>query len=115
MPLSDREQQILAQIESQLANEDPRFAGTLRTAPAPRGRLRLRVGIAGFAIGFLMLFAIVLHIAWGFVGFLLMLVSAVVVGNQLKGLGKDRRNRLGELKGGLSRYVENRRKPPPET
>ncbi len=110
MPLSDREQQILSQIESQLASEDPKFARTVKTLPRSAGQTRLRYGIAGFLVGVAMLLAIVVHIAWAFMGFVLMLVSAVMVLNQLKQLGEDRARDLGgQLRGGFSRYMEGRR------
>jgi hypothetical protein len=110
MPLSDRERQILSEIESQLASEDPKFARAVGTLPRSAGQARLRYGIAGFVVGVLMLLAIVVHIAWGFAGFVLMLVSAVLVLNQLKHLGEDRARDLGgQLRGGFSRYMEGRR------
>jgi type VI protein secretion system component VasF len=110
MSLSDREQQILSQIESQLASEDPRFARTVGTLPKSSGQIKLRYGIIGFLLGVVMLLAIVVHIAWAFLGFVLMLVSAITVLNQFKHLGEDRARDLGgQLKGGFSRYMEGRR------
>jgi hypothetical protein len=111
MPLSDRERQILSEIESQLASEDPRFVRAVATAAPTPGRMRLRWGIIGFVLGIVMLLGIAVHIAWGFAGFLLMLVSAVTVLNTLKHLGEDRARDLGgQLRGGLSRYMEGRRR-----
>ncbi len=111
MPLSDREQQILSQIESQLASEDPKFARTVGTAPRTPGQIRLRYGIAGFVIGMVMLLGIFQSIAWGFLGVALMFISAVTVLNQLKHLGEDRARDLGgQLKGGFSRYMEGRQR-----
>lgn len=111
MPLSDRERQILSEIESQLASEDPKFVRTVATASASSpGRIKLRYAVIGFIVGVIMLLGIVVHIAWGFAGFALMLVGAVVGGNQLKHLGEDRARDLGgQLKGGLNRYMEGRR------
>ncbi|CAN5290735.1 hypothetical protein BH23ACT9_BH23ACT9_06460 [soil metagenome] len=115
MPLSDRERQILSEIESQLASEDPKFARTVATVPPAPARVRLRFAIIGFIVGVILLLGIVFHIAWGFAGFVLMLVSAVVAGNQLKHLGEDRARDLGgQLKGGFSRYMEGRRHPEDE-
>lgn len=113
MALSDRERQILSEIESQLASEDPKFVRTVATATASTpGRIKLRYAVLGFLVGMVMLLGIVVHIAWGFAGFVLMLVSAVVGGNQLKHLGEDRaRDLSGQLKGGFSRYMEGRRHP----
>ncbi len=111
MPLSDRERQILNEIEDALATEDPKFASKVATLPRSAEQTRLRYGIAGFVVGVLMLLAILFHILWGFAGFVLMLVSAVVVLNQLKNLGNDRALDLGgQIKGGFARYMEGRRK-----
>ena len=114
MPLSDREQRILAEIEHQLRSEDPRLARTVGTkvsVRSPRGRLRYAA--LGTLVGLVMLFGIVVHIAWGLAGFVLMLVSAVYAGNLLKSLGADRADGLsGQLKGGWGRYVDGRRRPP---
>lgn len=114
MPLSDREQQILAEIESQLADEDSRFARTLRKSPLAPGKVRLRYAVAGLVVGFVMLLMIAVN-PWGpfvaLAGFALMLVSAVVVGNTLKALGSDRSGHIGgQLKGGFSKYLEGRRR-----
>ena len=115
MPLSDREQQILSEIESQLANEDSKFVKRIRRTPASLGRVRLRYSIVGLVVGLFMLLAIAIN-PWGpfvaFAGFVLMLVSAGAAGNQLKTLGEDRDSNLGgQLKGGFSRYMEGRRHP----
>lgn len=110
MPLSDRERQILSEIESQLASEDPKFARTVATLPKSAGRVKLRYGIAGFVIGMIMLLGIAVHPAWGFVGFGVMLISAVTVLNRLKFVGQDNGRDLGgQLRGGFSRYMEGRR------
>ena len=110
MALSDRERQILDEIQSQLESEDPRFASKVGTIPAPPEKVKLRYAVIGFVLGFLMLLGIVAHIAWGFAGFAVMLTSAVVAGNQLKLLGRDRARDLGgQLRGGFSRYMEGRR------
>ena len=52
MPLSEHEQQMLAQMEQALASEDPRFAHQMRggTTLAVRRR-RLVLGILGVVIG----------------------------------------------------------------
>lgn len=111
MALSDRERQILSEIESQLASEDPKFASRVATIPRSPGQVKLRYGIIGFVLGVMMLLAIVAHIAWGLLGFLLMLVSAVTVLNQLKQLGQDNALDIGgQVRGGLSRYMEGRRR-----
>ena len=56
MPLSEREQKILDEIEKNLADEDPRFAHERRPTVA-RGSIssRARLGLLVFAIGFVLL------------------------------------------------------------
>lgn len=111
MPLSDRERQILSEIEARLESDDPKFARTVATLPKAAGRIKLRYGIVGFLIGMIMLLGIAVHPVWGFGGFALMLISAVTVLNQLKHFGTDNSRDLGgQLRGGLSRYMEGRRR-----
>ncbi len=109
MPLSDREQQILREIESQLAQEDPRFARAVASAGPTPGRSPLRWAAIGFVVGLVMLFGIIAHLAWGFLGFGLMLVSAVVAGNHLVKASKAAVPRVSsQLRGGLNRYRDSR-------
>jgi hypothetical protein len=56
MPLSDHEQRMLDQIESELSTEDPKFASSVRGGGlrAPSARRRLQ-GAALFVIGVAML------------------------------------------------------------
>ena len=52
MPLSDREQQILEEIEKNLYDEDPRFArATRRAGPRYDGSKRARLGALLFVVG----------------------------------------------------------------
>lgn len=79
MPLSDREQQILADIEARLRAEDPRFARNVGTRTSVFAARRwLWLSVAALVVGFGLLFAGVLaHPAWGVAGFVLMLAGAV--------------------------------------
>jgi hypothetical protein len=114
MPLSDREQQILSEIEAQLSQDDPRLARTVRTTTvSSRARWRIKLSIAGFVLGFFML---ILYIPTsgslpvGIAAFVLMLGSVVVGGDQLKRLGADQTGDLGgQLRGGFNRYLGDRR------
>lgn len=54
MPLDDREQRILAEIERQFYAEDPDLAHAVRNI-SRSGRYGLRLPVAGIAIGVLML------------------------------------------------------------
>ena len=114
MPLSDREQQILSEIESQLKSEDKKFVDRLNKGPLAKGRVSLRYAIGGIVLGLVMLLTIAIN-PWGpfvaFAGFVLMLVSAVAAGNQIRDMGAERSgpNLPGQIKGGFSRYLEGRR------
>jgi hypothetical protein len=111
MPLSDREQQILSDIEARLRQDDPKFARTVGTTTiSSQSRRQVKLAVIGFVIGFLLLFGIVASIWFGIAGFVLMLASAVHGGNQLKRLGADSTARLGgQLRGGFARYLDDRR------
>ncbi len=82
MPLSEHEERILAEIERQLAAEDPRFVARARKRKH-RSRssrtLRLRLAISLVVVGFLSLLGLVAHITFGIVGMLLLL-SGIVLG-----------------------------------
>ena len=111
MPLSDREQQILSDIEARLRQEDPKFARTVGTTTiSSQSRRQVKLAAIGFVLGFLLLFGIVASIWFGIVGFALMLASTVHGGNMLKRLGSDANSRLGgQLRGGFNRYLDDRR------
>jgi hypothetical protein len=111
MPLNDREQQILADIEARLRQEDPKFARTVGTVSVPtQSRRQVKLAVVGFVVGFLLLFGIIASIWFGIAGFALMLVSAVHGVTQLRRLGQDQAGRLsGQLKGGFNRYLDERR------
>jgi hypothetical protein len=112
MPLNDREQQILADIEARLKQEDPKFARTVGTTTiSSQSRRQVKLAAVGFVVGFLLLFGIVASIWFGIAGFAIMLVSAVHGGNMLKRLGGERTGGGlgGQLRGGFNRYLDDRR------
>ena len=79
MPLSEEEQRLLEQMEQALADEDPKFASTLRGSTL---RARLRRTVLVSAIGFVagvavLMFGLVLVQTWvSVIGFVLMLAAA---------------------------------------
>lgn len=80
MPLSDHEQRLLAQMEQQLLDEDPRFASTMRGAGGrASGRRRLLIGGVAVVAGLVMLVLSVASslVPLGVVAFLLMLGGAI--------------------------------------
>jgi hypothetical protein len=113
MPLSDREQQILSDIEARLREEDPKFAKTVSTATVSNDvRRRIKIAIAGLVVGFVLLLLVIPlgEVLVGVVGFAVMLASLVYGGNQLKRLGADQTGDLsGQLRGGFNRYLGDKR------
>ncbi len=87
MPLSEHEERILAEIERQLAAEDPRFVARTRKRkrPARSSRtLRLRVAVVLAVIGFFSLLGLVSHIAFGVAGMVLLLAGLVLGATALR-------------------------------
>lgn len=115
MPLSDREQKILSEMEARLTADDPKFAKTVGTTTvSSRARLRIKLSIIGFVVGFLLLLAYIPtggSIWVGVLAFAVMLGSVVIGGDQLKRLGADQTGDLsGQLRGGFNRYLGDRRR-----
>ena len=89
MPLSEHEERILAEIERQLAEEDPRFVAQVRRRR--RGlsrRTRLRFAIALGVLGVICLFGLTFSFALGAAGMSLLLV-AIVLGAMALRSGED--------------------------
>lgn len=88
MPLSEEELRALEQMERALADEDPKFASTLR-GTAFRRHSRRRAVLAGlaFVVGVigLMTGAVMSQPIVGIVGFVVMLASAMVGLTSLRG------------------------------
>lgn len=82
MPLSEHEQQLLAQLEKQLHDDDPRFASTMHTeAVRGRGSMRnvvLGVVIAVVGLGVLLAGVALQLIIVGVLGFIVMAAGAYV-------------------------------------
>ncbi len=112
MPLNDREQQILADIEARLRADDPRFARTVGTTTvSSEARRQVKRSAVGCGVGFLLLLLVPASLWFGLLGFGLMLASIVHGGNALKRIGADSTPGLGgQLKGGFARYLEERRR-----
>ncbi|MEX1177570.1 MAG: DUF3040 domain-containing protein [Nitriliruptor sp.] len=88
MPLSEHEERILAQIERQLAEDDPRFvARSRRSVSSPRAwsrslRLRLAVGLG--IVGLICILALVRSVAIAGVGMVLVLTAIVLGGTAIR-------------------------------
>lgn len=102
MPLSDREQQILQEIERQLYEQDPRFARDVAATTLERHALRnIRRGVGLFALGFLVLLAFFFteSVPVGVAAFLLMLAGATFAYQSARRLGGEQ---LKALRRGMS-------------
>jgi hypothetical protein len=94
VPLSEREQKILEEIEKNLYEEDPKFAhGVRRRAPKMDEVRRVKLGALLFVIGFGLLigFFISRTILVGVAAFGAMVGGIVLVAGALKGLSGSRR------------------------
>ena len=79
MPLDEREQRILEEIEAQFYEDDPAFAQSVRdtTLKAVTGR-RVRWAAVGFVVGLVVMLAMfTVNPIIALVGFVLMVASAV--------------------------------------
>ena len=77
MPLSEREQQMLEQMERALYAGDPRFASSMKTARSPVPRGRLVVGGVGILAGLaLVVVGVSTHWWIGVIGFVVMVAAA---------------------------------------
>jgi hypothetical protein len=93
MPLSEHEERILAEIERQLAAEDPRFVARARRSPRNLGRttrIRLAIGLA--ILGALTTAALVFNIVFGVIGIALVF-GAILLGARRSANGSSRRSR----------------------
>jgi hypothetical protein len=116
MPLTPHEERILEEIEKRLAEEDPRLVESVSKASVASHALRrIRWGLVGFVVGFVLLLLFVLSIWFAIGGFALMLVSGLVVYQYVKRMGRDQLRSHGEqgglsVTGALARLAERLRK-----
>ena len=91
MPLNDHEQKILEEIERRLSEEDPRLVDQVsRTDLHTHAWVRMKMAIAGFVFGLLLLLLVSVSpwVAAG--GFVVMTLSAVLAYRYAGRLGDDR-------------------------
>lgn len=92
MTLSEREQQILQDIERRLYEQDPKFAQGVASSTLQAHLLRnVRRGIAMFALGFLVLIVFFFRpvLAIGVAAFLLMLGAATYTYQSVRRAGAE--------------------------
>lgn len=90
MPLSDHEQRILDELEQSLTRDDPRFANRVakRTLYRHAGR-SAKWAALGFLLGTAILVAgFTQSVAFGILGLLVMLASAIVIERSLRQVGR---------------------------
>ncbi len=90
MPLSEDEQRILAEIERNLQESDPRLAKEVGETTVYRHALgSLKWSVLGFIAGIVVMVATLqVHYLLAFCGFLLMLVSALGFERNLRMMGR---------------------------
>jgi len=90
VPLSEHEQQILAELEESLSKADPRFAKSVRETNVYSHSLRqVRWGAAGFLVGLIVLVAFFSQsILLGLAGVTLMFLSAVLIERNARRIGR---------------------------
>lgn len=94
MPLSEREQRILEEIEKNLHEEDPAFARTVRQqTPQIDEVRRIKIGIAVFVVGFAVLISFFFSgaVGVGVLAFGLMVTGIVLTAGALRVLAMERR------------------------
>lgn len=107
MPLSDREQQLLEQMELALSAEDPRFANQMRGGAAAARRRDWVLGGVGAVVGLgVVLLGVTAHNMWlGGAGF------AVMVAAVLWALTPRRRRGLAAVRADGTTAAPHRRPP----
>lgn len=85
MPLSERERRILEEMEKNLYQEDPGFAGGLRRRSAIPKSMRRRLGAGLFVVGFALLisFFVTGRIVLGVLAFGTMVAGMVLVAGSI--------------------------------
>ena len=102
MPLSDHEQRILDEIERKLAEDDPTFVEQVgRTDLYTHLSRRIRLSALAFVAGFVMLLLFVASVWLAAFGFVIMLLSAVMIYRYLGQLGRDQLRAM-QTEGALS-------------
>jgi hypothetical protein len=84
MPLDDKEQRILEEIERQFYEEDPDLARAVKRIEKP-SRIGMRLSILGIIAGLAIVIAYVSQSTWiAVVGFVLLVASATALVNALR-------------------------------
>jgi uncharacterized membrane protein YobD (UPF0266 family) len=116
MPLSDHEQRILEEIERRLAEDDPAFVEQVgRTDLYTHLARRIRWASIAFCVGLVMILLFVASVLVAAAGFLITVVSAVLLYRYVGQLGRDQLRLMQEegstLSGLLGRIASRFRRP----
>jgi Flp pilus assembly protein TadB len=120
MPLSEHEQRILEEIERKLIEDDPALARQVaETSLHSHLARRIRLAALAFVAGFIMLVLFLvpsIGVPLAIAGFVIMLLSGLLVYHYLKRLGRDqiqslKRGGRFSLSGVLARLAERFRGP----
>lgn len=97
MPLNDHEQQILDEIERRLAQDDPRLVDQVtRTDLYTHLARRVRLASFAFIVGLLLVLAAPIQVWIAVGGFVVMVMSALLVSRYLGQLTRDQLRSLQE-------------------
>jgi len=111
MPLSEDEQRILSEIESQLRASDPDLARQVGSTTIYSHALRqLRWGIVAFVASLVLsVLLLTVNFVLAFVGFLAMVVSAVVIERAARRMGRAGMSEASQAlrAGGLRGYFND--------
>ena len=83
MPLDDKEQRILAEIEKQFYEEDPELARAVEKIERP-SRIGVRLSLLGVILGLIVVIAYVSYTWIAVAGFALLVASATALVNALR-------------------------------
>ena len=90
MPLNDHEQKILEEIERRLSEEDPRLVEQVsRTNLHTHAWARMKMALAGFLLGVVLLLFVGFNVWVAAFGFVLMTLSALLAYRYAGRLGDD--------------------------
>ena len=119
MPLSEREQRILEEIEKNLHEEDPTFARSVKQQTPQMDEIRrIKLGVAIFVVGFAVMISFFFSgaVGVGVVAFGLMVTGIVLTAGALRVIalerhsGRDRRERMARRLGGWEERLRQRYK-----
>lgn len=86
MPLDDKEQRILAEIERQFYEEDPELARAVERVERP-SRVGVRLSLLGMVVGLAVVIAYISNTWVAVAGFGLLVASATTLANALRHRG----------------------------